>query len=207
MVGCLWRLFRLLVVGALVFGLIVIFLPQILAQAGNTLLTNINSSAAPLTGLAQYIPANFLDKNNSLQVSLSGLSANKKYDVTLDPGKCGNYGYVDIGLVSSDGSGNVTTTFNLSPLNKNSGGWFVDVHSGTGANDPVMACSLLNTNDSSAAADATNTTLQLSPVPTDLTGAQVTPGLTTTTTTPKGFPQTGVAPGSSYDNNVYPRKF
>lgn len=133
--GCLWRLFRLLVLGAILFGLLVIFLPQFLAQAGNTLLNNINSSAAPISGLAQFIPANFLDKNNKLQISLSGLDANKKYEVTLDPGTCGNYGYVDVGLVTSDGSGNVTTTISLSPLNSNSGGWFVDVHSGAGASD------------------------------------------------------------------------
>jgi hypothetical protein len=207
--GCLWRLVRLLVLGAILFGLLVIFLPQILARAGNTLLNNINSSAAPISGLAQFIPANFLDKNNKLQISLSGLDANKKYDVTLDPGTCGNYGYVDVGLITSDGNGNVTTTFSLSPLNKSSGGWFVDVHSGASASDSVIACSQLNTNDASAAADVSNTTLQLSPVPSDLTSAQVTPGLTTTNTTPKGFPQTGVAPGgsNSYDNNAYPRKF
>lgn len=209
MVGCLWRLFRLLVLGAILFGLLVLLLPQFLAQAGNTLLNNINSSAAPITGLAQYIPANFLDKNNKLQISLSGLDANKKYEVTLDPTVCGNSGYVDVGLVTSDDSGNVTTTFSLSPLNNNSGGWFVDVHSGAGASDSIIACSQLNTNDSSAAADATNTTLQLSPVPADLTSAQATPGVTPTSTTPVGFPNTGVAPGgsNSYDNNVYPRKF
>jgi hypothetical protein len=206
--GCLRRLFRLLVLGAVIFALLLILLPQFLARAGNTLLSNINSSANPLTGLAQFIPANFLDKNNQLQISLSGLDANKKYEVTLDPGMCGNSGYVDVGLVTSDNSGNVTTTFSLSPLSNNARGWFVDVHSGVGVNDPVMACGQLNTNDSSAAASATNTVLQLSPVPSDLTGAQVTPGLTSTSTTPKGFPNTGVAPGSnSYDNNVYPRKF
>jgi len=206
--GCLWRLIRLLVLCAIVLGLLVIFLPQFLAQAGNTLLNNVNNSASPLTGLAQYIPANFLDKNNKLQISLSGLDINKKYEVTLDPGICGNAGYVDVGPVTSDDSGNVTTTFSLAPLNKNSGGWFVDVHSGTGASDSVLACSQLNTNDASASAGVTNTTLQLSPVPTDLTGAQVTPGLTTSTT-PRGFPQTGVDPGSSnsYDNNAYPRKY
>src|ERR1700680_3558598 len=133
--GCLWRLFRLLVLGAIIIGLLVLLLPQFLARAGNTLLNNINTSAAPLTGLAQFIPANVLDKNNKLQISLSGLDANKKYEVTLDPGTCGNAGYVDVGLVTSDSSGTVTTTFSLAPLNSNSGGWFVDVHSGASASD------------------------------------------------------------------------
>ena len=207
--GCLWRLFRLLVLGAILFGLLVIFLPQFLALAGSSLLNSTNSSATPVSGLALYVPANFLDKNNRLQISLSGLDANKKYEVTLDPSACGNYGNVDVGLVTSDSSGTVTTTFSLAPLNSNSGGWFVDVHSGASASDSVMACSQLNTNNASAAAEVANTTLQLSPAPSDLTSAQVTPGLTTTNTSPRGFPQTGVAPGgsNSYDNNVYPRKF
>jgi hypothetical protein len=207
--GCLRRLFQLLILVAIIIGLLVIFLPQFLARAGNSLLSNINSSANPLSGLAQFIPANFLDKNNQLQVSLSGLDAKKNYEVTLDPGQCGNAGYVNVGLITSDGSGSVNTTFSLAPLNKNSGGWFVDVHSGPGVSDPVLACSQLNTNDSSAAAGATNTILQLSPVPGDLTSGQATPGVTQTSTAPKGFPQTGVAPGgnNSYDNNVYPRKF
>src|ERR1700730_11477196 len=99
--GCLWRLLRLLVLAAILFGLLVIFLPQFLASAGNSLLNNTNSSAAPISGLALYVPANFLDKNNKLQVSLSGLDANKKYEVTLDPGNCGNSG-VDVGFVTSD---------------------------------------------------------------------------------------------------------
>jgi hypothetical protein len=207
--GCLRRLFRLLVFGAVIFAILALLLPQFLARAGNTLFNNNNSSANPVSGLAQFIPANFLDKNNQLQIFLNGLSANKKYEVTLDPGTCGNSGSVNVGLVTSDGSGNVTTTFSLSPLIKNSGGWFVDIHTGTSASDPAMVCNQLNTNDSSAAADATNTILQLSPVPTDLTSAQATPGVTLTSTTPKGFPQTGVAPGgsNSYDNNAYPRKF
>ena len=207
--GCFWRLGRLLLLGVVVVVLAAMLLPQLLARAGNSLLSNINPSAPSLSGLAQFIPANFLDKNNQLQIFLNGLSANKKYEVTLDPGSCGNSGSVNVGLVSSDGSGNVTTTFSLSPLNKNSGGWFVDIHTGTGASDPAMVCNQLNTNDSSAAADVTNAILQLSPVPTDLTSAQATPGVTPTSTTPRGFPQTGVAPGgsNSYDNNAYPRKF
>lgn len=204
--GCLWRLFRLLLIGAIIFGAIVLLLPQFLARAGNTLLSNLNNSAS---GLAQFIPANFLDKNNQLQLSLSGLDANKKYEITLDPGTCGSGNSIDVGLVTSDGSGNVTSTFKLASLGKNSNGWFIDVHSGPNASDPAVVCGQLSTNDASAAADATNTTLQLSPVAIDLTNAQATPGATPTSTTPTGFPNTGVAPGSSnsYDNNDYPRKF
>jgi hypothetical protein len=209
--GCLRRLFRLLVFVAVIVVIVVILallLPQFLARAGSTLLNN-NNSAAPISGLAQLIPANILNKNNQLQISLSGLNANKKYDVTLDPGTCGSSGSVDVGLVTSDDSGNVTTTFSLSPLSNNNKSWFVDVHSGVGTNDPMIVCGQLNTNDSIIAASATNTVLQLSPVPGDLTSAQTTSGVTSTSTTPRGFPNTGVAPGgsNSYDNSVYPRKF
>lgn len=205
--GCLIKsLFRLLILGVIIFVAVVVLLPKFLAQAGNSILSNADS-ANPISGLAQFVPANFLDKNNQLQISLSGLSANKKYEVTLDPGICGNSGYIDVGLITSDDSGNVTTTFSLAPLTKNDKAWFVDVHSGTSVNDPVMACSQLNTNDTSAAADATNTVLQLSPVPSDLSSGQAT-SATPTSNVPIGFPQTGVAPGgSSYDNNVYPRKY
>lgn len=211
--GCLRRLFRLLLLCAIIIVVVVLFLPKFLAQAGNTVLSNANSSANPVSGLAQLIPANFLNKNNQLQISLNGLDANKNYEVTLDPGMCGNSGYIDVGIVTSDSSGNVNTTFNLSSLKENSQGWFVDVHSGPDVNDTVLACSQLNTNDTSAAADATNTALQLSPVPTntDLTNSQTSSntGSTSSSNTPQGFPNTGVAPGSnnSYDNNVYPRKF
>ena len=208
--GCLRRLFRLLLLVAIIIVVVVVFLPKFLAQAGNTVLNNINSSGNPISGLAQLIPANFLDKNNKLQISLNGLDIKKNYEVTLDPGVCGNSGYVDVGIVTSDDSGNVDTTFNLASLKDNTQGWFVDVHNGASANDNVLACSQLNTNDNSAAADATNTALQLSPVPstTDLTSSQ-TSSTGSTSNTPQGFPQTGVAPGgsNSYDNNVYPRKF
>ncbi len=208
--GCLRRLFRLLLLVAIIIVVVVVFLPKFLAQAGNTVLNNIDSSANPISGLAQLIPANFLDKNNKLQISLNGLDINKKYEVTLDPGICGNTGFIDVGTITSDDSGNVNTTFSLASLKDNKQGWFVDVHSGPSTYDNVIACSQLNTNNDSAAADATNTTLQLSPVPstTDLTNSQ-TSSTGSTSNTPQGFPQTGVAPSgnNSYDNNVYPRKF
>ena len=203
--GCLRRLFRLLLLIAIIIVVVVLFLPKFLAQAGNTVLSNINSSGNPISGLAQLIPANVLGKNNQLQISLNGLDAGKNYAVTLDPGVCGNSGFINVGIVTSDGGGNVNNTFSLSSLKNNSQSWFVDIHSGPSTNDNVLACSQLNTNDASAAADATNTALQLSPVPTntDQTNSQ------TSSNTPQGFPQTGVAPGgsNSYDNNVYPRKF
>src|SRR5579859_4860753 len=112
--GCLRRLFRLLLLCAIIIVVAILFLPRIFAQAGNSMLSNVNSSANPVTGLAQLIPASFLNKNNQLQISLNGLDANKHYEVTLDPGECGNSGYIDVGIVTSDSNGNVNTTFNLS---------------------------------------------------------------------------------------------
>ncbi len=211
--GCLRRLFRLLLLVAIIIVVAIIFLPKFFAQAGNTAFNNTSNSGNPVSGLAQLIPANFLNKNNQLQISLNGLDANKNYAVTLDPGECGNSGFINVGTVTSDSNGNVNTTFSLSSFNENGQIWFVDVHSGASANDNVMACSQLNTNDTSAAADATNTALQLSPGLTnsDSTNSQSSSNTNSTTNVPKpqGFPQTGVAPSSSnsYDNNVYPRKF
>jgi hypothetical protein len=210
--GCLFRsLFRLILLGAIIFVLVVVFLPKFLAQAGNSILSNVDSSANPISGLAQLIPANFFNKNNQLQISLSGLEANKKYEVTLDPGQCGNSGYIDVGIVTSDGSGNVNTTFTVTSFQENNQVWYVDVHSTTDPTAASIACNQLNTNGSSTAADATNTALQLSPVPTntDLTNSQSSSSTSSPSSPPKGFPDTGVAPGGSngYDNNVYPRKF
>ena len=210
--GCLFKtIFRLLLLGAIILVLVVVFLPKFLAQAGNSILSNVDSSANPISGLAQFIPANFFNKNNQLQISLSGLEADKKYEVTLDPGQCDNSGYLDVGVVTSYDSGNVNSTFTLGSFNENNQVWYVDVHSTTDPTAASVACSQLNTNGSSASADATNTALQLSPVPTntDLTNSQSSSSTSSTSTPPSGFPDTGAAPGSSngYDNNVYPRKF
>jgi hypothetical protein len=204
--GCLGRLTRLLVLGVVVVGLLALLLPRFVAQAGNSLLNDNNNNAPSLSGLALFIPANFLDKNNKLQISLSGLTANYKYEVTLDPGACGNSGYKDIGTISTDSSGNVTTTFNLSSLDT-SKNWYVNIHNGPFVYGAALACSQLNINNASAAVEATNTVLQLSPVVPDANSAPMTPGATPTA--PTGFPNTGASPGGngSYDNNVYPRKF
>ena len=204
--GCFRSLTRLLLLGVVVVVALVLLVPHFIAQAGNSLISDINNNLPSLSGLAQFIPANFLDKNNKLQISLSGLTANSKYEVTLDPDECGAPGYVDVGVVTSDGNGNVDTTFSLSALDT-SKSWYVDVHSGPSVNGAVLACGELNINSTSSSIEASNTVLQLSPGVTQSTTTQVTTGVTPTT--PSGFPNTGVAPGgsNSYDNNVYPRKY
>lgn len=206
--GCLRRFFRLIILAALIIVALIFLVPHFVAKAGNSLINDINNNLPSLSGLAQFIPSNFLDKNNKLQISLSGLTNSTKYEITLDPGQCGNPGFVDVGVVSSDGNGNVNNTFSLASLDTGKK-WYIDIHNGTSSNDSVLACGQLSTNDSSASAEATNTVLQLSPVATqvDNTNTQVSPNATPTT--PTGFPNTGVAPGSnnSYNNTVYPRKF
>jgi hypothetical protein len=208
--GCLWRLFRLLILAVIVVAAIVLLLPKFFAQAGNTVLSSINSSGNPFSGVVEFAPANTLDKKTKLQVSFSGLDANTKYDVTLDPDSCNSAGSVNAGQFTTDSNGNVTTIFSLSSLSKAVKNWYVNLHSGPDPSYSSTACSQLNTNDSTTASDANNIPLQLSPSTTNMGSSQITSGSTSSTTSssPQGFPNTGVAPGgNSYDNNVYPRKF
>ncbi len=197
-------LFRLLVLGALVIVAIILFSSSILQQAGNSLITNFNNSAA--SGLAQYIPANFTDSQSHLQVSVSGLSPNSQYRVTLDSSTCGGSPSMNIGLATTDASGSISQEFTVSSFNT-SQSWFVVVHQGNDPAGTILACGQLSNNGSSIAVVNTPS-LALSPLP-----AGQTPGTTNVvgpTPTPEtGFPNTGVEPGSKnfYDNNVYPRKY
>ena len=214
--GCLIRIFRLLIVAAIVLVALILLLPKFFAQAGNSAFSS-NNSGTSVSGLAELVPAGVLDKFNKLQVSLSGLSPNKKYDVTLDPGGCANSGSMDMGLVTSDNSGNVNGTFSVGSIKDTSQIWFVDIHNGPSSSDPMLACSQLITNNASADASANNTTIQLSPgtsnenvnISQSSSGSTSSSNTNTNTNAPQGFPNTGVAPGSSnsYDNNAYPRKF
>ncbi|HLX58802.1 MAG TPA: hypothetical protein VKR83_17415 [Ktedonobacteraceae bacterium] len=206
--GCIRTLLRLLVIGALVVVALILFLPHFLAQAGSSLINPINGNAPSISGLAQFIPASFISKDNTLQITVGGLTANAKYDVTLDPNACGSNNYVDVGIITADTNGNVSTNFKLAPLNLNEN-WFVDIHNGANAGDAVLGCGQLNLNNSSATIEASNTTLQLSPTAVDLNSGQMTTVSGVTPTAPHNLPNTGVAPGgaNSYDNNVYPRKF
>ena len=204
--GCIRRIITLLLLLAVVVIAFIVFFPRFLAQAGNTLINNTNSSFPSLSGVAEIIPANFNNKANQLQISLSGLIAHNKYDVTLDPGQCGSSNYVNVGIITTDASGTSNATFNVSSLDT-SKIWYVDVHNATDASGSVVACGQLNMNSSSVAADATASTS----LPLSNSNAAVTTGTgaTATPSPPQGFPNTGVAPGgsNSYDNNVYPRKF
>ncbi|HVB74193.1 MAG TPA: hypothetical protein VNE38_11620 [Ktedonobacteraceae bacterium] len=206
--GCIKRLIQLLVLAVVVIVALALFLPQFLAQAGNSLISNVNSKIPSISGLVQYIPSNFTGKSNALQITLSGLFASTKYYVTLDPNTCGSPGYQDVGPITADSNGNISATLNLNALDT-SQNWYVDIHDGSDASGPTVACSQLNINNTSVTIEATNTTIQLSPTASTSNNVQGLPNTGVTPTTPHGFPNTGVAPGSnnSYDNNVYPRKY
>jgi hypothetical protein len=207
-------LFRLLFLGIVVVVALALFAPRYLEQAGASLISALNNSAA--TGLAQFIPANVTDQNSHLQISIQGLDPNTKYEVTLDPGHCNGSPYQDVGLITTDANGNVTEEFTLASLDT-SRIWFVDFHKGPTAGGVSAACGQLDINKDTAAQANTSTlnssgeTFTLSVNPNAATGNENanTPTTNTTHTPPKGFPNTGVNPGgkNSYNNNTYPRKF
>lgn len=202
-------LFRLILLVVLVIVAFIILAPLFLDQAGNSLLNALNNSA--VSGLAQFIPANFTDQNNHLQISINGLAANGKYDVTLDNGNCGNAFIIDLGPVTSDSSGTINQAFNLAKFDT-SQTWYVDVHQGSDASGRPLACGQLDINANGVALEVTPI-ISLSPGSTEQvappTIANVTPASTITTLPPTKLPKTGVKPGdnNAYDNFVYPRKF
>jgi hypothetical protein len=202
-------LFRLILLGVLAIVAIIILAPRFLDQAGNSLLNALNNSA--VSGLAQFIPANFTDKNTHLQISINGLSANGKYDVTLDNTACGNPFIIDLGPVTADSSGNINQVFNLGKFDTGQT-WYVDVHKGSDASGNALACGQLVINATSVA-DEVTPIITLSPGITEQTSAptiaNVTPTPTLITTPGVTLPHTGVKPGdnNTYDNYVYPRKF
>lgn len=202
-------LFRLVVLVALAILAFLVLAPRLFQQAGNSLLNAFNNSAA--SGLAEFIPANFNDQNNHLQISINGLTARGQYHVTLDPQVCGNFPYIDLGEVTADSSGSINKLLTLPKLDINQT-WYVDIHQGNSPTGTIEACGKLFTNSNSVAVNATPI-ISLSPqsngngqvsAPT-IAGGSPTPGATPQT----GFPNTGVQPGSKniYDNYVYPRKY
>lgn len=206
-------LFRFLILGALVVLAIILLAPRFIQQAGNSLINAFNNSAA--NGVAQYIPANFNDSQSHLDVSVSGLSPNSQYYVTLDSSTCGGSPSMNIGAVTSDSSGGINHDFTTSAVDS-SQTWYVVVHSGNNPSGSILACGQLSINGTSVAIVNTPS-IALSPV-TVGSGPTPNPGISNgqTTSTPQtgfpnnnsGFPNTGVKPDKNfYDNNVYPRKY
>jgi hypothetical protein len=200
-------LFRLILLAAVAILVLIFLAPRFLAQAGNSLLSAVNNSA--VSGLAEYIPANFTDQNSHLQVSLNGLTPNSKYYITLDNSDCNGGQVIDLGSVSADDSGNFSHIFDRVKLDT-SQTWYITVQQGSDTSGTVVACGQLVINGTSVGLEETPI-ISLSP---DSTGQISQPsigGVTpeSTSTPEKPFPNTGVKPGSnnSYDNFVYPRKY
>jgi hypothetical protein len=191
------RLFRWLVILAVVIALIWIFAPRLFNNAANSLISSINSTASQAQGLALFVPAGPNSPNRSqgdLQINLTGLNPNTTYALTLDQGQCGGVSK-DLGQRKSDANGHLYIEIPLASLDITRT-WFVNVLQ----QGQSVACGLLQTNQSSST-QAINATQSGPNVFGPQTGAnQSAPG---------GLPNTGVKPGGNqqYRNNQYPRKY
>ncbi|HVB61482.1 MAG TPA: hypothetical protein VNE61_09845 [Ktedonobacteraceae bacterium] len=222
--GCLLRLVVLAIALVVIF---VLLAPSLIRGAGNTLISALNNSTAQ--GVAQLIPG-LQGKTDALQLQISGLLPSTAYYVTLDQGQCPGPELLNIGKVSTDSSGGITTLFTLNQLQSALQGAFqgdlqqglyVDVHSGDPSGQSVACGKVLSQLSLLVTPTPTPTTAPVTVTPT--TGATPTasptsaPTPTPATTTGNtlrehgygGFPNTGVAPGASnsYDNYTYPRKY
>jgi hypothetical protein len=179
-------LFRLVVLLVIAGALLFFFAPRLFNQVGNSLLNSANSSAQ---GVAQYLPSDVTGQTNTLQLNITGLAANSKYFVTLDPGGCGNAPHKELGGFTSDQNGSANPDLHITNLDTQQV-WFVNIHVGISAGGSSVACGYLEMNSQS------------------VTSLNLTGNIGSTTGVP-GFPNTGVAPAGkdSYDNSTYPRKY
>jgi hypothetical protein len=225
--GCL---LRLVAVAIALLACIVFFAPSLIRGAGNTLISALNNSTAQ--GVAQLIPG-LQGKSDALQLQISGLLPSTAYYVTLDQGNCPGPALIDLGKVSTDGSGGISSMLTLSQLQSALQGAFqgdlqqglyVDVHSSDPSGQSVACGKVLSQLSLLVTPTPTPTAAPVTPTPT--TGVTPTASPTSTpapTPTPattsntvtlhdrgySGFPDTGVSPsgGNSYDNYTYPRKY
>lgn len=191
------RLFRWLLILAVIGALIWIFAPRLFNNAANSLISSINSTASQAQGLALFVPAGANSPNKSqgdLQVNLTGLTPNTTYALTLDQSQCGGVSK-DLGQGKSDANGHLYIEIPLASLDIKQT-WFVNVLQ----RGQSIACGLLQTNQDSST-QAINAT-QSGP---DVFGPQAG----SNQSSPGGLPNTGVQPGGNqqYDNNQYPRKY
>jgi hypothetical protein len=207
MLRCLFRLVVLVILIAVAIVAFILLAPRFINQAGNSLLNAFSNSAA--SGLAQFIPANFNDQNNHLQISVNGLTNADKYYVTLDSGTCGGSPSINLGSVTADNSGSINQLLKVPTKFDTSQTWYIDIHEGNGPTGRTLACGQLVINSNSVAMESTPI-LTLSPDTGQVSAPTIANGSPTPDSTPQtGFPNTGVQPGTtnSYDNYVYPRKY
>ena len=222
--GCLLRLIVLAIALVACFAF---FAPSLIRGAGNTLISALNNSTAQ--GVAQLVPG-LQGKTDALQLQLSGLMPSTAYYVTLDQGQCPGQELLNLGKVSTDGSGGLTSLLTLNQLHGALQGAFqgdlqqslyVDVHSGDPSGQSVACGKVLSQLSLLVTPTPTPTTAPVTATPTSGTTPTATPTsaptptpATTTGNTLRehgygGFPNTGVTPGgsNSYDNYTYPRKY
>lgn len=218
---------RLVVLAIALVVFFALLAPTLIRGAGNTLISALNNSTAQ--GVAQLIPG-LQGKTDALQLQLSGLLPSTAYYVTLDQGQCPGPELLNIGKVSTNSSGGVTSLFTLSQLQSAlqgafqgdlQQGLFVDVHSGDLSGQSVACGKVLSqlnllvtpTPTPTPAPVTTTPTTGTTPTATPTSAPTPTPATTTGNTLHEhgygGFPNTGVTPGgsNSYDNYTYPRKY
>ena len=180
---------RLALLGVAILVLVFVLGSSIAQSTGNALLNAINGSSAH--GVAELLPsAN--PKSITLQLQFAGLIPNTHYEVSLDRNQCGGPLLLDVGQITADASGNVSTNFSLANLgNALQHPVWLDIHQGTSTSDPSIACGQVQVNN--ALLSGSSQTIQNR----QPSGPQ------------KGLPNTGVAPAknNSYDNYTFPRKY
>ncbi len=227
--GCLLRLL-VLAIAAAVF--LLLLAPSLLRGAGDTVISALNNSS--VQGVAQLIPG-LQGKTDALQLQLSGLLPSTAYYVTLDQGQCPGTPLLNIGKVSTDTGGGVTSLITLSQLQSAlqselqgavqgdlQQGLYVDVHSGNSSGQSVACGKVLSQLSLLVTPTPTPTTSAVTVTPTEGATPTATTGVPTPAPTPAAsntgpssqhgysdFPDTGVAPGenNTYDNYTYPRKY
>ncbi len=223
----LGRFVRFLFVLAVLGVFLLLYRPDFVNNAGNAVLNSIGSATA--YGSAEVIPG-LQDKGGDLQVTLQGLTSQFHYVVALEEGRCGGKVLKTFNSIQPDTNGSATASYSLSDLKAVNGqGIWVDVHQGTDASGPSVACGqvqinsdLLKQSTSSSASDSSSTgSVSTSQVTSSSATYSNVVGISNSGTgdtrdiyahsglRPAGFPQTGVAPAhsDSYDNYTYPRKY
>lgn len=197
----------LIIIGVLVWY----FAPRLFSDAANSLINSVDSSVAQAQGLAEFVPAGVNSSQSSkgdLQINLSGLTPNSKYELTLDQDQCGST-VKDLGPVNSDTNGGFYIELPLASLDVKQI-WFVDVHEQDALGQSV-ACGQLQTNQSSStqAIDATQSGPNVFGAQQPLQNSQSDTASSTANAKPTHLPNTGMDPDNhqQYDNNQYPRKY
>src|SRR5215472_4332645 len=111
-----FRILRALVLIFVLGFLLLLFRPQLVASAGQALLTFGNDASASGSASVTAQDAN-TGKGADFQINMQALAANFHYTVTLDEGKCGGKVLAVVKNVTSDQNGNVDAEAALTNFN------------------------------------------------------------------------------------------